>query len=445
MLYGGIYWKHEDASFLNGYHAVLIVGWGEENGRKYWKCANSWGHSRAYITTLYTRWGGLDTVYSELLYPEKGYFRIARGVNFVGIESQLCFASALKDLPGKSTLNQTALELVHQSGAVAGGWYELPIDQEHVGVNAAVGQYKARMQQATARREGQLQLHRHTLTRVRHQIVAGSNYKLTLTAEHASTGEQYEMEGIVHSDVNGQYSVKHLGTPRRKIQVVDESVVEGTTTPIATLEDSTLHSGCEDASADHPNGKCWGTMNWIKNSGLALVGKVAWANIYKEVGLTAKSPMADFQKYLHKHEREKSGCPKPCNPVAEEAGVQGNNNPGDTSKLSTSAVGDRPTQGNDDSNDVYVPAWALWLIGFIGLVGLVVISGMGYTIYNLRHKQKNTSVAMRLEEPDLRSRATSLETIDIAGELPATLQARSPISSDIRTRGTSQEGVICLD
>jgi cathepsin B len=60
----GIY-THVSGS-VEGGHAVKIVGWGEENGIKYWKVANSWN----------PYWG------------EKGYFRIARGNNECGIESQ---------------------------------------------------------------------------------------------------------------------------------------------------------------------------------------------------------------------------------------------------------------------------------------------------------------------------------------------------------------------
>jgi hypothetical protein len=51
---------------MMGGHAVRLVGWGEEDGQKFWTIANSWG----------TSWG------------HDGYFRIARGVDLCGIESR---------------------------------------------------------------------------------------------------------------------------------------------------------------------------------------------------------------------------------------------------------------------------------------------------------------------------------------------------------------------
>jgi cathepsin B len=61
---GGIY-HHVSGSSVGG-HAVRFVGWGVENGVKYWKVANSWN----------PYWG------------ENGYFRIIRGTNEGNIEGQ---------------------------------------------------------------------------------------------------------------------------------------------------------------------------------------------------------------------------------------------------------------------------------------------------------------------------------------------------------------------
>jgi len=60
----GIY-KASSSRALGG-HAVRLVGYGEENGVKYWLIANSWG----------TTWG------------DEGYFKIVRGINTATIESR---------------------------------------------------------------------------------------------------------------------------------------------------------------------------------------------------------------------------------------------------------------------------------------------------------------------------------------------------------------------
>jgi len=65
----GVY-QHTSGSVLGG-HAVKIVGWGTDNGVNYWKVANSWN----------PYWG------------EDGFFRIKRGDDDCGIESQAMASS----------------------------------------------------------------------------------------------------------------------------------------------------------------------------------------------------------------------------------------------------------------------------------------------------------------------------------------------------------------
>lgn len=61
----GVY-QHETGSLLGG-HAIKILGWGTENGTPYWLVANSWNPD----------WG------------DKGFFKILRGENEVGIEDDV--------------------------------------------------------------------------------------------------------------------------------------------------------------------------------------------------------------------------------------------------------------------------------------------------------------------------------------------------------------------
>ena len=59
----GVY-QHVTGEYLGG-HAIKIIGWGVENGVKYWLCVNSWNDE----------WG------------DKGFFKIIRGTNDCGIEN----------------------------------------------------------------------------------------------------------------------------------------------------------------------------------------------------------------------------------------------------------------------------------------------------------------------------------------------------------------------
>ena len=66
---GGIY--QDTTGDLNIVHDISVVGFGVENGTKYWTVRNSWG----------THWG------------ESGFFRVIRGVNNIAIETDCSWAT----------------------------------------------------------------------------------------------------------------------------------------------------------------------------------------------------------------------------------------------------------------------------------------------------------------------------------------------------------------
>lgn len=70
---GGVFTDITNATQIN--HDISVVGYGEENGKKFWMVRNSWG----------TYWG------------ENGFFRLERGTNNLGIESGACSWATPKD------------------------------------------------------------------------------------------------------------------------------------------------------------------------------------------------------------------------------------------------------------------------------------------------------------------------------------------------------------
>ena len=93
----GIFRDPTNSSNIN--HEISVVGWGEENGVKFWNVRNSWG----------SYWG------------EDGYFRVIKGENHIGIEADCVWAEP-KDTWTQKNISTAPIskeiELAHDYSAV---------------------------------------------------------------------------------------------------------------------------------------------------------------------------------------------------------------------------------------------------------------------------------------------------------------------------------------
>lgn len=105
---GGIYTHKKPSKGWSTNHAVIVYGWGEEKGRKYWLMMNSWGKDRGVDVEgkkiaakkrdgfeQFTDALGITAVPST---DKGGFYKIARGENMVGIESYPVYVDALPNI-----------------------------------------------------------------------------------------------------------------------------------------------------------------------------------------------------------------------------------------------------------------------------------------------------------------------------------------------------------
>jgi len=207
---GGI---HQHDVYVGGHegvggHEVKMTGWGVQTDpktnmtQKYWKVANSWGKE----------WNG------------DGFFKVLRGENVLGIESQICFATPL--LPSGGTTTATAGDgaptpspvppsigtllqraqvknrLQKLSTAGAGDWLERNVSSPAVH-NAA----EAWMEAAFDSRRASPNSGTFSVTSAHSKVVNGAFIKLEMDTTSPS-GYGLQVSTLVHRDASGMHTFK---------------------------------------------------------------------------------------------------------------------------------------------------------------------------------------------------------------------------------------------
>jgi hypothetical protein len=183
----GVYTSTQ-TSRAGGSHAVRIIGWGEsmekdmESGQMrlvpWWIISNSWGED----------WG------------MKGFFRMERGKNLVGIEdADSIFAGCPKNAAPKCVLTFPKSNKQMKAHMRASGSWESIDSAEKDILEVAQRALLAKISDSAHSAEWKL-------ISIETQVVAGTNYRLSYGSD-ATQGAKDSIQVVVHRSVRGELSL----------------------------------------------------------------------------------------------------------------------------------------------------------------------------------------------------------------------------------------------